>query len=253
MELALQLSGTALLVAAYGAAFARVRKRASPWRAASFALAAAILLVAFVAPLEQRFSLHMLQHLLIGDLAPLFAVIGLNGPILRPLLALRPIRILRSLAHPLVALPVWAANLYGWHTTVLYDAALNHEAVHALQHTLFFACGVLVWSALLEPLPGPSWFTSGRKLAYVGAMWLFSLGLAQFFLWSGRSYYARYHNLADQRAGGGVMLLEGTLVMLGVGVWLLQRSFAESERRERLLAAGVAPAAAARAARYGRI
>jgi putative membrane protein len=212
----------------------------------------AILLAAFAAPLEQRFSLHMVQHVLIGDLAPLFAVIGLDGPILRPLLALRPVQSLRPLAHPVVALPIWAANLYAWHTTALYDAALSHEAVHALQHSMFFACGLLVWSALLEPLPGPPWFTSGRKLIYVGAMWLASLGLAQLFLWSGRPYYVRYHSLSDQRAGGGVMLLEGTLVMIGVVVWLLLRSFAESERRERLVAAGVAPAAAARAARYGR-
>jgi putative membrane protein len=252
MELTLQLSGTALLVAAYAIAFARVRRRASPWRAASFALAVAILLVAFVAPLDQRFSLHMVQHLLIGDLAPLFVVLGLDGPLLRPLLALRPVRALRPLAHPLVALPVWAANLYAWHTTALYDAALDHEAVHALQHSMFFACGMLVWSALLEPLPGPSWFTSARKLVYVGAMWLASLGLAQFLLWSGRTYYVRYHDLSDQRAGGGVMLVEGTLVMVGVVFWLLLRSFAEGERRERLVATGVAPAAAARAARYGR-
>src|SRR5439155_18648668 len=73
-----------------------------------------------------------------------------------------------------------------------------------------------------------------------------------FFLWSGRSYYVRYHNLSDQRAGGGGMLVEGTLVMVGVVVCLLRRSFAESERRERLLAAGIVPTAAARAARYGR-
>jgi cytochrome c oxidase assembly factor CtaG len=256
-----QLVGIALLAVLYGLAYARVRGRTSRWRAASFALTIAILLAAAVSPIdrlgEQRyFSVHMVQHLMIGDLAPLFVVLGVDGPLLRPLLALRLVRRLQPLVHPLVALPLWALNLCVWHTTLLYDAALRHDAMHALQHTLFFACGVLVWSALLEPLPGPAWFTSARKLVYVGAMWIVSLGLAQFFVWSGRPYYARYAHfhgaLADQRAGGGAMLVEGTLVMIGVVVWLLLRVFAEGERRETLMASGVAPTVAARAARYGR-
>jgi hypothetical protein len=48
------------------------------------------------------------------------------------------------------------------------------------------------------------------------------------------------------------MLVEGSLVMLGVAVWLLLRVFRESEARQRLLDAGVGADAAARAARYGR-
>jgi hypothetical protein len=36
------------------------------------------------------------------------------------------------------------------------------------------------------------------------------------------------------------MLVEGSLVMLGVAVWLLLRAFGESEARQRLLDAGVA-------------
>jgi putative membrane protein len=264
-----QTAAVLLASLAYAAALVRLRRRGRvvPWlRAAAFAAAVAVLLVAFLSPLdrlgeERLFSVHMAQHLLIGDVAPLLVVLGLDGPLLRPLLALRPVRALRVLAHPLVALPLWAANLCVWHLTPLYDAALDHDGVHALQHTLFFGCGLLVWAALVEPLPGPAWFTAGRKLAYVGAMWLVSLALSQVFLWSGHVYYARYATaqrtwglspIADQRAGGGVMLVEGSLVMLGVAVWLLLRLFRESESRQRLLDAGVSPDAAARAARYGR-
>ncbi len=269
MELSLQLAATALLAALYAAGLVRVRRHGrtvAAARVAAFGLAVAVLVAAFASPLERLgeerlFSAHMAQHLLLGDLAPLLVVLGLEGPVLRPLLAVRAVRRLRVLAHPLVALPLWALNLCAWHVTPLYDAALDHDAVHALQHGLFFTCGVLLWSALLEPLPGPAWFTAGRKVLYVGGMWLVSLALSQVFLWSGHAYYARYVHaprtwglgpLADQRAGGGVMLVEGTLVMLGVLVWLLLRAFRESETRERLLDAGVEPEAAARAARYGR-
>jgi len=260
-----------VLFAALGYVLAILRlhrhgRRASWVRAASFAAGIGVLLTAFLSPLdhlgeERLFSAHMGQHLLIGDVAPLLIVLGLDGPLLRPLLALRPVQRLRVLAHPLVALPLWAANLCVWHLTPLYDAALDHDVVHALQHLLFFACGTLVWAALLEPLPGPAWFSAGRKLAFVAAMWVVSLALSQVFLWSGHAYYARYVEaprtwglspLADQRAGGGVMLVEGSLVMLGVAVWLLLELFRESESRQRLLDGGLAPDAAARAARYGR-
>jgi hypothetical protein len=62
-------------------------------------------------------------------------------------------------------------------------------------------------------------------------MWVVSLSLSQVFLWSGHSYYDGY-TLDDQRAGGGVMLVEGSIVMLAVIVWLLLRVFSESEERQ---------------------
>jgi cytochrome c oxidase assembly factor CtaG len=183
----------------------------------SLVLGIALVIGADVAPLDRRFATHMLQHLLIGDLGPLLIVLGLAGSL--------------RLAHPVVALPVWAACLGVWHLTPLYNAALAHEWLHQLQHLSFLAAGVLVWAALL--LPGPAWFTSIRKLPYVLVMWLVSLTLSQLFLWSGHPYYRGY-TLSDQRAGGGVMLVEGSFVMLGVVVWLLLRILGESEARQRL-------------------
>jgi hypothetical protein len=53
-------------------------------------------------------------------------------------------------------------------------------------------------------------------------MWLVSLSLSQVFLWSSHPYYT-YGSVDDQRIGGGIMLLEGSAVMLGVLVWILWR------------------------------
>lgn len=146
----------------------------------------------------------MAQHLLIGDIAPLLVVLGR----------------VRIRVHPLVALAAWTLNLGLWHLPRLYDAALAHSGIHVLQHVLFSVSGVLLWSALLQP------FVLGWKFAYVAVMWLASLALAQVFLWSGHAYSTGY-TLSDQRAGGGVMLLEGSFVMLGVVVWLLLLAFRE--------------------------
>jgi cytochrome c oxidase assembly factor CtaG len=160
----------------------------------------------------------MVQHLLLGDLGPLLIVLGLRGAV--------------RLAHPFVALPLWSATLVAWHLTPLYDAALDHVALHQLEHLCFVVAGLLLWASIL--LVGPPWFSAARRLPYVLAMWLVSLALSQVFIWSGHSYYARY-SLSDQRAGGGVMLIEGSFVMLGVVVWLLLRVLAESETRQRAL------------------
>ena len=200
------------------------------WRTAILVLGGALSLGAAVSPLDSRFSTHMLQHLMLGDLGPLLVVAGLTGTLLHPR---RPIH---AATHPLVALPLWAVVLVCWHLTPLYDAALRHESLHAFQHVTFFLAGTLLWAAILEPLPGPAWFTAAWKLPYVVAMWLVSLTLSQLFLWSGHSYYGSY-TLADQRTGGGVMLIEGSFVMVGVVVWLLFRVFRESEERQRLLEA----------------
>lgn len=228
----------------------RRRGRQPPaWRVACFAAGMLVLVVALVTPIdtigeERLFWVHMCQHVLIGDIAPFLVVLGLTGPLLRPVLALPGVYRLRGVAHPLVALPLWAANLAVWHVPALYDAALAHSAVHALQHGLFFVCGALVWSTLFEVLPGPRWFGTGARAGYLAGMWFFSLALSSVFLWSRHPFYEPYVRaprmwgfspLADQRLGGGVMLLEGSLIMLGVLIWLGLRWFEEAEARQQAL------------------
>jgi putative membrane protein len=235
-------------------------------RVAAFAAGLLTLFVALASPIdtigeERLFSMHMFQHLLLGDIGALLLVLGLDGRLLRPLLRVRLVHRLRVLAHPLVALPLWAANFVVWHLPALFDAALRNDTIHALQHSLFVAFGMLMWAALVEPLPGPAWFTAPWKIPYVLGMWLVMLVLSQVFIWSSHVYYAPYahdtalwglSHLADQKAGGGVMLVESAFTMLPALVWVLLRVLRESEARQQLVDAGVAPAAAARAARYGR-
>ena len=95
----------------------------------------------------------MVQHVLIGDLAPLCLLAGLNGPMLRPLLAFRPVERLRVLANPpRGGVAALGGQLYVWHLPFLYEAAVRHSAVHALEHVCFFAAGLVVWLPVLETL-----------------------------------------------------------------------------------------------------
>jgi cytochrome c oxidase assembly factor CtaG len=212
----------------------------------------AVIFVALTSPLDarHRFAGHMTQHLLLGDIAPLLIVLGLDGRVLRPILAFRAVQSLRVLAHPLVALPLWTVNLCAWHTPALYGAALHHDLVHALEHAMFFICGALMWAAVIEPLPGPRWFGTAWKALYVLAVRTIGAALASVFIWAGRPVYD-FYGLHDQTVAGALMFTEGAIVTLVAFAWLFLRWTREAELRQSLLDAGHDTVIAERAGRYG--
>ena len=257
----LELAPLALITVAYGVRTRTLARRGSPvawWRAALFGFGVLTLFFALASPVaalgEERFAWHMVQHLLLGDLAPLALLLGLTGPLLRPLLALPPVHALRGLAHPLVALPLWVANLYLWHLPVAYEAAIRNDLVHALEHLSFFTAGLLMWAAVLETLPAPEWFGTGAKLGYIVAVRLTSMVLANVFFWSETVFYEPYARVgvADQAAAGAIMMVWGSIVTIVAFAWLFLRMFEEGERRQELLERGLDPRAVRRAVRYGR-
>ena len=245
-----------------------LRRRGTPvpaWKPIVFAVGVVLVALALVPPLEtwaeESFAFHMVQHLLLADLGALCIVAGLTGPVLRPLLSVRAVRGLRVLLHPFVSLPIWAVNLYIWHLPFLYEAALRHDVVHALEHVAFFAAGALMWATVLEILPAPEWFGTAAKMGYVVAVRLISGVLANVLVWSSEPFYDFYEQAerpfglsaeADQGIAGAVLLVEGSLVTIGALAWLFLRLAAEGELRQELLERGLDPRAVRRAVRYGR-
>jgi cytochrome c oxidase assembly factor CtaG len=240
-------------------------RRLPRWRLLCFLGGVVVVLAAVASPVdalaEELFSAHMLQHVLLGDIGALLIVLGVTGPILRPALALRWVQRARALAHPAVALPLWAVNLLVWHLPGLYQAALANGAVHALEHACFFTFGCLMWSPLIEALPAPAWFGTGAKLAYVGAVRAVDAILGNVFWWSGRAFYPDYaatvarHGqtpVQDQINAGTVMMIETGTVTLILIVILFFRLAREGELRQRLIESGLDQDAVRRAVRYGR-
>jgi putative membrane protein len=239
----------ALLAYALRARTLRNQGRAvAPLRVASFCVGIALVLAGLTTPLAHMGGevvwAHMAQHLLIADLGALFIVLGLTGPILQPLLATRLARSLRVLAHPVVAFTLWALDLYVWHLPVLYEASINSEAVHALQHTTFVFFGVTMWFALLGPLPQPAWFGNGAKLFYIVAVRLTGALLGNVFVWSESVFYPDYRPgqasweigpLEDQGIAGTLMMIEGSIVTVVLLGWLFLKTARESEERQELV------------------
>jgi putative membrane protein len=217
------------------------------WRQACFYSGFVVIgaaLTSLGGPSQELLFVHMIEHLLLGDIAALLIVLGLTGPLIAPILRIGIFDRLRVLAHPLIAFPLWAIDLYGWHVPVLYQAALSHSGVHALEHTMFLGFGINMWMCLFGPLPMPAWFGNLGKLVYISAVRLAGTALGNIFLWSGTVFYPFYlhsdalHHIspiADQNLAGAVMMVEESLLTIGLFCWLFLRTARESEQRQELL------------------
>jgi cytochrome c oxidase assembly factor CtaG len=261
-----QIAVIAILAVLYGVRARRLGKRLPLWRRACFAAGLVVMAIALCSPIdpigeEALLSVHMLQHALLGSLAPLLMVLGVTGPVLRPLLRYHVVQRLQVLTHPLVAFPIWVASLVVWHLPPIYEAAVAHDPVHALQHTTIFTAAALLWAPVVEPLPGPEWFRTGRKLAYVALIWVVGLIFVNIFWFSGTVFFPRYEDTApiwglsalqDQGNAGSVFMVEHMLIVLVALAVLSVRMAREGSLQQRLLEAGLDGTTVRRAVRYGR-
>jgi putative membrane protein len=247
----LQIVVLMLVAVAYSVRALTLSREGRPvatWRMVCFASGLALIAGAFASPLahlgEELLLAHMAQHLVMGDLGALLVVLGLTGPLLQPLLASRWLGWLRHLAHPLVALPLWAADLYVWHAPGLYQLALAHQPVHALQHACFIGFGVLMWMPLVGPLPQPRWFGIPVKLGYLIGVRFAGTALGNVLMWSNTVFYPDYaageahwnlSPLTDQSIAGVIMTVEGGFVTLGLLAWLFLLWAKQDTERQRLL------------------
>ena len=215
-------------------------------RAWCFAGGLAALVLALVSPLEPLAgalaSAHMVQHLLLMLVAaPLLARSAPAGALLRgsPLGVRRAVtrarrRLALSRRHTAVwrhAPTVWLLHvgaLWTWHAAVLYEAALAHEAVHAVEHLVFLVTALAFWRVVL-----------GRGGARVspgaGILLVFTAGMASVFLsvlltFAETAWYPGYATttapwgltpLADQRLAGVIMWVPSSAVYVGTGLTLL--------------------------------
>jgi cytochrome c oxidase assembly factor CtaG len=223
------------------------------WRQWCFGAGLVVLAGSLIPPFDtlsqQLLLAHMVEHLLIGDVAALLIVLGVTGPLLGPLLRNRVIARLRVLTHPVVAVTCWAVNFYVWHIPAAYQAALRHNAVHGIEHASFLLFGVAVWMALLGPLPKPAWFRNWAKLVYIVAVRLVGTVLANVMIFSGTVLYPYYRPgdrlwhisaSADQITAGGIMMIEESILTICLFCWLFLKVAKENEERQVLLDLAIA-------------
>ncbi len=227
---------------------ARERRPIATWRIVSFATGVLLVASVQIGPLDTLADsvlvAHMLQHIVIGDIASLLIVLGLTGPVIQPLLHVRATRPLRTLAHPLLAVALWAVNLYAWHLPLLYQLAIRHDLIHALEHTCLLWFGALLWLGLIGPLPKPTWFAGWGALGYLVAVRFVGAILANVLIWTQTVVYPVYKTsdaarglnaLSDQNLAGGIMMVEQIILSTLLLGWLFYRFARQDEERQALL------------------
>lgn len=241
----------AVAAALFAQGFVRLRRRApryAPWtRPALFALALAAGVLPLVTPLDvvaddYLLSAHMLEHVLIGDIAPMLAIVALRGPLvffllpqpaLRMLAGIGPLRAALSfLLRPAVSFVVAVAVVAGWHIPAAYDYADLHEHVHDLQHLCFVVAGTLVWTQLVDPARRRALTDAGRIFYAWG---LFAAGelSTHVILLDNVAHYRPYAEqpvrllglsaVADQHWAAAVMSIEQVLVFGALTLALVRR------------------------------
>jgi putative membrane protein len=254
------LLGAALALGLYGRRWWRVRHSGSPragaeapvWRLCSFLGSVLVAMAALVSPLDaladQLFFAHMIQHMLLLDVAPVLGILGFTKVILRPLTrAVGEIeRRGGALAHPAAAVILYVAVIWAWHIPSAYDAAVRHPVVHVLEHLTFVLAGSLYWWHLLSPIRarlrldgmGPIVYMASTKL-FVGALGM-GLAFAPSALYPYYVHHARVWGISagdDQAIAGLFMAVEQSIVMgiaiVALFIRMLGESEREQERRER--------------------
>ncbi len=215
-------------------------------RLALWATGIVTLFAALVSPLdrlgEQFATFHMVQHLLLADIAPIAFTLALTKWILRP--ATKRIHRIEKAAgpfgHPAFGVVAYVGAMWLWHVPALYDAALETPVIHTLEHLSFAAAGLLYWWHLLSPIRsrlrlagmGPILYMASTKIlvGFLGVLLAFSPELLYAYDWEGTKW--GLSPIDDQHVAGLVMALEQSIVMGIALAYLFFRMLAESEAED---------------------
>jgi putative copper resistance protein D len=247
-----------LLIAAalYGYGVYRLRQRGDSWpaaRTAAFVLGglgsiAAVTVSGIEAYDDTLLSVHMVQHMVLSMIGPIFLALG--APVTLALRTLRPrprrtllavvhSRVVRVLSFPLVAYGLFVANPFVLYFTGLYRQSLEHAWLHEWVHVHFVVTGCLFFWPLvgLDPLPN-RWPYPGRALLMMLSVpfhTVLGLTIMQSRTLLGGDWYPNLHLTwtdpwHDQVVAGGILWAGGEVVSITMLVILVLQWVRQSER-----------------------
>jgi len=232
------------------------------WRLATYLSGLGLLGLALLSPIDTLasylLSMHMVQHLLLIMLAPVFLLIANPLPFAlwgMPT-ALRhrvggllsrgtwPRRALTVLTSPGV---VWMAQvviLVGWHDPRAYDAALQKELVHNLEHLTFFAVAMLFWWHVTGAGPRLHGSVSaGMRIALLLGTVPITMGIGIVIAFSTQPIYLNYMAvprvlglsvMEDQRLAGAIMWIPGSMMLILAALVLISQVIKAEEDKPAL-------------------
>jgi cytochrome c oxidase assembly factor CtaG len=206
------------------------------------------------------FAPHMVQHMLLTMVAPVFLALGapvtlalrtLPGRPRRGLLALLHSRFVQVMTFPVVGWLFFVASPFALYFSGWYEATLTDRLLHELLHVHFLLVGCLFFWPILgvDPIPGRRGYPLRMLVVATTLPFHAFLGVAIMSIEPdgasliARDHYLGLHPLAEavfqQELGGALLWASGDLVgLLFLGVLLTQwmrASEREAVREDRRL------------------
>ena len=214
-----------------------------------FGLGLVTLWVALETPLDtisDRYldSVHMLQHILLGFVAPPLMLLGLSSQMVDRVLRVPGVR---AATEPVAAQVIAGAVMVVWHLPPLYNATLAAEGLHVVEHLTFIAAGCVLFWPMLEVTSARSrWQMSpGIKLLYLLVATLPQDGVALVLIFSRVPFYEYYAHaprlvasltpLIDQTLAGAVLMTLGKATMVVAAIAVFVRWFGNEGRADQTL------------------
>ncbi|MET8307585.1 MULTISPECIES: cytochrome c oxidase assembly protein [unclassified Micromonospora] len=196
-------------------------------------------------------SVHMVQHMVLSMVAPIFLALGAPMTLAlrtlpvgarKRLLAIVHSRVARVYSFPLVAFAIFVVNPFALYFSDLYRFTLEHAWAHELVHAHFILTGcVFFWPLLgLDPLPGRWPYPARALLMLLSVPFHTVLGLTimQSSTLFGGDWYPSL-NLSwsdpwdDQVVAGGILWAGGEFVSVTMLAVLVVQWVKQSEREAR--------------------
>ncbi len=203
----------------------------------------------------ELFSVHMVQHLLlvfgaapaIVLAAPITLILRVATPGVRNrwILPVLRSRVVKVIAHPLVAWLLFTFVMWGSHVSPLFDAALEDPLLHDLEHALYLASAMLFWWPVVGRDPSPYRLPYPARVFYLGLQMPLNSLLGVAILFSEQVLYPHYATtgrpwppspLEDQQLAGAIMWGVGdagfiVAILLVIAAWMRHEE-ADTRRRE---------------------
>jgi cytochrome c oxidase assembly factor CtaG len=242
-----------VLVGAVSLWSARRAARWPPRRTAALIAGLAAIAVALQSGIDgyddRLLSAHMIQHLLLIEVAPAALLCARPVTLALRTLPRRQRRVLgralvrtRAHASPVLCLGGYTLIVLGTHVPALFDAALADQALHDGEHLLYLLAGLLLWWPLLGEVAPSRRLGPIAQLGYITAAMLPMTLIGAFLNRDPSLFYDAYalptralgvSPILDQQQGGAIMWIGGTTVMAWVVLATAVRTMLESERRQR--------------------
>jgi putative membrane protein len=220
-----------------------------------FALGVITLWVALESPVdtisdEYLDSVHMLQHVMLGFVAPPLMLLGLSPRMVGRLVSVPGVR---AVTEPVPAQLVAGIVMIGWHIPALYDATLYNEGLHVFEHLTFIAGGIVLYWPLIDATSAYArWkLTPGVGLVYMLFATLPQDGVALALIFSRVPFYDYYTHvprlipgftpLIDQTIAGAVLMILGKATLALAALVVFFRWFGAEQRADQARAVTSGP------------